>query len=102
MCIRDRSKTGRAQVQAGGKGTNAAKGSLAFRPGWHLGDIPLAKQFARKNPDTGVKDLFPADFVWAECEYAMDVDYQEEAMSYGYTENGKFRHSYACLLYTSS
>lgn len=91
------SKTGRAQVQAGGKGTNAAKGSLAFRPGWHLGDIPLAKQFARKNPDTGVKDLFPADFVWAECEYAMDVDYQEEAMSYGYTENGKFRHSYAGL-----
>lgn len=27
----------------------------------------------------------------------MDVDYQEEAMSYGYTENGKFRHSYAGL-----
>ena len=91
------SKTGRAQVQAGGKGTNAAKGSLAFRPGWHLGDIPQAKQFARKNPETGVKDLFPSDFVWAECEYAMDVDYQEEAMSYGYTENGKFRHSYAGL-----
>lgn len=91
------SKTGRAQVQAGGKGTNAAKGSLAFRPGWHLGDIPQAKQFARKNPETGVKDLFPSDFVWAECEYAMDVNYQEEAMSYGYTENGKFRHSYAGL-----
>ncbi len=91
------SKTGRMQVQAGGKGTNAAKSSLAFRPGWHLGDIPLAKQFARKNPETGVKDLFPANFVWAECEYAMDVDYQEEAMSYGYTENGKFRHSYAGL-----
>ena len=91
------SKTGRAQVQAGGKGTNASKGSLAFRPGWHLGDIPQAKQFARKNPETGKKDLFPADFVWAECEYAMDHDYQEEAMSYGYTENGKFRHSYAGL-----
>lgn len=91
------SKTGRMQVQAGGKGTNAAKGSLAFRPGWHLGDIPLAKQFARKNPETGVKDLFPSDFVWAECEYAMDVDYQDEAMSYGYTDNGKFRHSYAGL-----
>lgn len=91
------SKTGRMQVQAGGKGTSTGKGSLAFRPGWHLGDIPLAKQFARTNPETGVKDLFPADFVWAECEYAMDKDYQEEAMSYGYTENGKFRHSYAGL-----
>ena len=91
------SKTGRPQVQAGGKGTNAAKGRLAFRPGWHLGDIPQATQFARKNPETGAKDLFPANFVWCECEYAMDHDYQDEAMSYGYTENGKFRHSYAGL-----
>lgn len=91
------SKTGRPQVQAGGKGTNAAKSSLAFRPGWHLGDIPLAKQFARLDPETGKKELFPANFVWAECEYAMDQDYQEEAMSYGYTESGKFRHSYAGL-----
>lgn len=91
------SKTGRPQVQAGGKGTNVGKGSLAFRPGWHLGDIPNATQFAKLNPDTGKKELFPANFVWAECEYAMDVDYQEEAMSYGYTENGKFRHSYAGL-----
>lgn len=91
------SKTGRPQVQGGGKGTNSGKISLAFRPGWHLGDIPLAKQFAQLNPDTEKKELFPANFVWAECEYAMDEDYQEEAMSYGYTENGKFRHSYAGL-----
>lgn len=91
------SKSGRPQVQGGGKGTNSGKISLAFRPGWHLGDIPLAKQFARLNPETGKKELFPANFVWAECEYAMDVDYQEEAMSYGYTENGKFRHAYAGL-----
>ena len=91
------SKTGRLQVQAGGKGTNVGKTSLAYRPGWHLGDIPLAKQFAKLNPETGVKELFPSNFVWAECEYAMDVDYQDEAMSYGYTDNGKFRHSYAGL-----
>ncbi len=91
------SKTGRMKVQAGGKGTSTGKTQLAYRPGWHLGDIPLAKQFARVNPETGVKDLFPADFVWAECEYAADVDYQQEAESYGYTENGKYRHSYAGL-----
>lgn len=91
------SKTGRPQVQGGGKGTNSGKISLAFRPGWHLGDIPLAKQFAKLNKETGKKELFPYNFVWAECEYAMDVDYREEAMSYGYTENGKFRHSYAGL-----
>lgn len=91
------SKTGRPQVQAGGKGTNASKMSLAFRPGWHLGDIPKATQFDRLNRATGVKELFPYNFVWAECEYAMDVDYQEEAMSYGYNANGKFQHSLAGL-----
>ena len=85
------SKTGRAQVK--GKGGM----SLSFRPGWHLGDIPRASQFDRKNPETGVKDMFPSDFVWAECDCAADVDYQEEAMSYGYTDNGKFRHAYAGL-----
>ncbi len=85
------SKTGRAQVK--GKGGM----SLSFRPGGHLGDIPRASQFDRKNPETGVKELFPSDFVWAECDCAADVDYQDEAMSYGYTEKGKFRHSYAGL-----
>ena len=85
------SKTGRAQVK--GKGGM----SLSFRPGWHLGDIPRASQFDRMNPETGVKDMFPADFVWAECDCAADVDYQDEAMSYGYTDNGKFRHAYAGL-----
>lgn len=91
------SKTGRAQVKAGGKGTQGGSGSLAFRPGWHLGDLPRASQFDRVNPETGNKELFPKDFVWAEVEYAKDVDYQEEAMSYGYTDNGKFRHAYAGL-----
>lgn len=91
------SKTGRQQVKAGGKGTQGGSGSLAFRPGWHLGDLPRASQFDRVNPETGKKELFPENFVWAEVEYAKDVDYQEEAMSYGYTDNGKFRHAYAGL-----
>lgn len=91
------SKTGRPQVKAGGKGTQGSSGSLAYRPGWHLGTVPVAHQFDRLNPETGKKELFPAQFVWAECEIAADVDYQEEAMSYGYTESGKFRHSYAGL-----
>ena len=91
------SKTGRAQVKAGGKGTQGGSGSLAFRPGWHLGETPLATQFDRTNPETGVKELFPENFVWALCDIAADHDYQEEAMSYGYTKNGKFQHSLAGL-----
>ena len=91
------SKTGRPQVKAGGKGTQGGSGTLAFRPGWHLGEYPKATQFNRLNPETGKKELFPKDFVWAECEIAADVNYQEEAMSYGYTPDGKFRHAYAGL-----
>ncbi|MDD6007606.1 MAG: LPD5 domain-containing protein, partial [Bacteroidales bacterium] len=94
--ITGQSKTGRDQVKAGGKGTQGGSGSLAYRPGWHLGEIPYALQFNRKD-ENGEKTLFPGNFVWAEVEYANDVDYQEEAMQYGYTEKGKFRHSYAGL-----
>lgn len=91
------SKTGRQQVKAGGKGTQGGSGKLAYRPGWHLGEIPYALQFGRLNPETGERELFPANFVWAEVEYAKDVDYQEEAMSYGTNANGKFQHSLAGL-----
>lgn len=90
-------KTGRQQVKAGGKGTQGGSGKLAYRPGWHLGEIPYTLQFNRMNPETGQRELFPANFVWAEVEYANDVDYQEEAMSYGMKASGKFQHSLAGL-----
>lgn len=90
------SKTGRPKVKQGGKGTQGGSGTLAYRPGWHLGEIPYAIQFNRKD-ENGDRTLFPADFVWAEVEYANDVDYQEEAMSYGMNANGKFQHSLAGL-----
>jgi len=72
---------------------------LAYRPGWHLGEIPYALQFNRRNPDTGEKELFPKDFVWAEVEYADDVDYQQEAHDAGVNANGKYQHSLAGLPY---
>jgi len=92
------SKTGRPRVQSGGKGTNAGKATLAYRPGWHLGPLPEASQFLVKNPETGeAKSMFPENFVFAECEFAADEDYQQEAMSYGYNASGKFQHSLAGL-----
>lgn len=87
------SKTGRPQVKMGGKGTQGGSGTLAFRPGWHLGELPRASQFDRLNQETGRKELMPENFVWAEVEYADDIDYQNEAMSYGQTANGKFNHA---------
>lgn len=91
------SKTGRPQVEKGGKGTHCSKGTLSYRPGWHLGEVPIARQFEKVNPDNGKKELFPKEFVWAECEYAADIDYQGEAMENGKTESGAFRHAYAGL-----
>lgn len=93
------SKTGRPQVKSKGSG------KLAYRPGWHLGDVPRAKQFDRTNKETGEPE-FPKDFVWAECDYVMDIDYQDEADEMGYMRTKsdgsfyrgkKYQHSLAGL-----
>ena len=141
------SKTGRKQVKSTGSG------NLAYRPGWHLGDVPRAKQFDRsfswqvvdnvdendvvktinnystfinsyaKTANIGniyyINDIdkyvqvtndnapyFPYDFIWAECEYVMDIDYQGEADEQGYVRtkadgstyrSDKYQHSLAGL-----
>ena len=141
------SKTGRKKVKS------ISGGKLAYRPGFHLGDIPRAKQFDRsiswiyidnvsienvtkstntlksfisscaKASNIGkifyIKELniyakivdnnapyFPYDFIWAECEYVMDIDYQQEAEEQGYRRtrpdgstyrSDKYQHSLAGL-----
>lgn len=90
------SKTGRPQVKQGGKGTQGGSGKLAYRPGWHLGVIPYAIQFNRKDAE-GNKTLFPKNVVFAEVEYAADKDYQDEAHAEGINSNGKYQHSLAGL-----
>lgn len=94
--IAGESKTGRPQVKQGGKGTQGGSGKLAYRPGWHLGVVPYAIQFNRKDTE-GNKTLFPKNFVFAEVEYAADVDYQEEARQEGINPSGKYQHSLAGL-----
>ena len=94
--IAGESKTGRPQVKQGGKGTQGGSGKLAYRPGWHLGVVPYAIQFNRKDAE-GNKTLFPNNFVFAEVEYAADVDYQEEARQEGINPSGKYQHSLAGL-----
>ena len=96
--IAGESKTGRPQVKQGGKGTQGGSGKLAYRPGWHLGVVPYAIQFNRKDAD-GNKTLFPKNFVFAEVEYAADVDYQEEARQEGINPSGNYQHSLAGLKY---
>ena len=94
--IAGESKTGRPQVKQGGKGTQGGSGKLAYRPGWHLGVVPYAIQFNRKDAE-GNKTLFPKNFVFAEVEYAADVDYQDEARQEGINPSGKYQNSLAGL-----
>ena len=60
-------------------------GDLAFRPGWHLSDIPLAIHIGIK--ENGVVKYMHDDEVWCECEYSDTVDYQPVADQCG-TRNG--------------
>ena len=60
-------------------------GDLAFRPGWHLSDIPLAIHIGIK--EYGVVKYMHDDEVWCECEYSDTVDYQPVADQCG-TRNG--------------
>ena len=93
-------KSGRAKVKQGGTGTKGGSGALAWRPGWHLGPVPDATQFWVQDPDAGedVHKLNP-DIVFAEVEFAADVDYQLEAYELGMKANGKFDHSQAGIPY---
>jgi hypothetical protein len=64
-------------------------GSLAFRPGWHSGDLPLATHIGGKvDPETGVRvkgsmppNLRENNQAWAEIEVPADYDWQSVATS---------------------
>ena len=62
-------------------------GLLAFRPAWHLSDIPLAVHIGVKNED-GKIAYINDEHIWCEVEYDDTIDYQEEANKVG-TVNGK-------------
>ena len=56
-------------------------GPLAYRPGWHAGDLPIATHIgARSHGDPKLPpDTRPSNQVWAEIEMADDVDWQKVA-----------------------
>lgn len=69
-------------------------GDLAYRPGLHLGTIPLATHIGKRMSD-GTLAQSP-DTVWVECEIEATTNYQELANSYG-MRNGKLVPKYAQL-----
>ena len=55
-------------------------GPLAYRPGWHAGDKPVATHIGGKSSsDLKAPDYRPDDQVWAEIEMLDDVDWQSVA-----------------------
>ena len=64
-------------------------GALAYRPGWHAGDLPIATHIGEKyDPQTLLKDktmrtpnVRPDNQVWAEVEMPADYDWQTEALN---------------------
>ena len=65
-------------------------GPLAFRPGWHAGDLPIATHIgAKSQPGLTAPDIRPANHVWAEVEMAADRDWQTEADKRGTNAQGK-------------
>jgi len=83
-----------AEVGPAGKNPKKVKsslGDLAYRPGWHSGDLPVATHIGGKSSkDLKAPDYRPDNHVWAEVEHPADVDWQTEANSrMQYTKDGK-------------
>jgi hypothetical protein len=57
-------------------------GPLAYRPGWHSGDYPVATHIGGKNSPTDKRPSYrPDNQVWAEIEVPDDIDWQTVANS---------------------
>ena len=59
-------------------------GKLAYRPGWHSGNMPVALHIGEKaNPADTHPSYRPTNQVWCECEVHTDIDYSTTAGRYG-------------------
>jgi len=68
--------------KVGSKQVKSKLGPLAFRPGWHSGDIPVATHIGEKSNKSDVApSIRPENQVWAEVEVADDFNWQEEALN---------------------
>jgi len=67
--------------KSGSKQVKSKLGALAFRPGWHSGDIPVATHIGEKSSKSDIApSIRPTNQVWAEVEVSDDFDWQSEAL----------------------
>ena len=73
---------GPTTVENGKVKVKSKLGGLAYRPGWHSGNLPLSTHIGERSNPVDKKmapDIRPSDQVWAEIEVSNDVDWQTEA-----------------------
>ena len=77
---------------AKGKGVKSKIGNLAYRPGWHAGDLPLATHIGGK-PKGSPRKMPPTfrrpEQIWAEVLMPDDVDWQSVANERGLNAKGQ-------------
>ena len=81
-----------------GKKVKSRIGRLAYRPGWHGGDLPIATHIGGKSKGTSQTkpDTRRPHEIWAEVEMAADFDWQTEANSRAkITKGGNLYHQSA-------
>lgn len=62
-------------------------GSLCYRPGWHLTDIPYVTHIGIKGDSGNIEYLNP-NHIWCEVEYSTEINYQDEANFNGTNKKG--------------
>jgi hypothetical protein len=60
-------------------------GPLAYRPGWHAGDVPVATHIGKGGKPPVYR---PSEHQWAEVEFPNDVDWQSLANERGVNKKG--------------
>lgn len=59
---------------------SAKNQGLAFRPGWHLGDVPYATQFNLRTQDGKRTNIFPEDLVYVMAIYPKKLDKKAQSI----------------------
>lgn len=70
-----------------GKHVASKLGPLAYRPGFHLTDLPYCSHIGKKLSDGTLGQT--KDTVWCQVSYRTDIDYQPEANKAGTNKQGK-------------
>ena len=71
-------------------------GDLKFRSGWHLCADPLCTHIGIKGKSGNIEFLNP-QYVWCECEFSSDINYQSIVNELGRNKNGKIIPKNACM-----